>query len=101
MRILSLDVTIYDLKYYHEQLYNSLNFLNTPDINIEDLYMTYSITDNGKEVDLIANGSEVPITADNKDAYLRDIAEYYAFQRCPNASFAFVSSFLTLIPHDY
>lgn len=56
MRILSLDPSLDDFKYYDDAIHRSLVFLNNEEVKIEDLYMTYTITDNGKVVELIPNG---------------------------------------------
>ena len=98
MKILGLDPTLADLKYYDANLYNSLSYLNNEDVNIEDLYMTYSITDNGVNVDLIENGSNVPITKENKDEYINSIVEYYSYKRAETPMVAFLTSFLAVIP---
>lgn len=101
MRILSLDPSLDDFKYYDDAIHRSLVFLNNEKVKIEDLYMTYTITDNGKVVELIPNGWEIPITKENKDAYVGHIIEYYTYNRWPEATFAFISSFLTMIPHEF
>ena len=48
MKLLMIDPTFEDLKYYDETLYASLAYLNNDNINFEDLWMTYTIMDNGK-----------------------------------------------------
>lgn len=101
MKVLAVEPEFDDLKYYDEVLYSSMAYLNNDNINLEDLWMTYTLMDNGKNVELIENGNEIPITKENKAQYFKSIVDYYTSERTANQTFAFVSSFLSVIPHDY
>lgn len=57
-----------DLKSLDPELFKQLKFLKSYDGNIEDLSLTFSISDENevtgerKEVDLVPDGSNIPVT---------------------------------------
>lgn len=98
---MALEPSLGDLKYYDEQLYNSMTYISNPEINVEDLCMNFTIMDQGKTVELKPDGENVSLTNENRDEYINLLIEYYTSMRVPNQTFAFVSSFLAIVPHDY
>lgn len=101
LKILAIDPTLEDLKFYDEQLYASLAYLNSDGVDAADLYMDFTVMDNGNMVELKEKGSEIPLTNENKAEYIQLILDYYTFKRAEMQSLAFINSFLTIIPHEY
>lgn len=63
-----------DLSTMDPQLYNNLMFLKTYDGDAEDLALTFTIANNdfgvNKEIPLIPNGANIPVTNTNKQRYI-------------------------------
>jgi ubiquitin-protein ligase E3 C len=69
-----------DLPSLDENLYKGLLFIKNYQGNIEDLSLTFAIDDEqfgkAESVDLIANGSSIPVTDVNKIQYIYHMANY-------------------------
>eukprot|EP00833_Pecoramyces_ruminatium_P010365 jgi/Orpsp1_1/1184397/evm.model.c7180000089353.2 len=69
-----------DLPSLDEKLYEGLLFIKNYQGNIEDLSLTFAIDDEqfgkAESVDLIANGSTIPVTDVNKIQYIYHMANY-------------------------
>lgn len=65
-----------------EQLYNNLMFLKTYEGDAEDLCLTFTVADDdfggNKEIPLIPNGADIPVTNQNKHRYIGKCANYLA-----------------------
>jgi hypothetical protein len=63
-----------DLSTIDKQLYNNVMFLKTYENDAEDLFLTFTVGNNdfgqNNEINLIPNGSEVPVTNENKQRYI-------------------------------
>ena len=51
-------------------------------------------------IELTENGNQIFITKENKDSYIKSIVDYYAFDRAQDQTFAFINSFLSIIPFE-
>ncbi|ORX47544.1 HECT-domain-containing protein [Piromyces finnis] len=69
-----------DLPSLDENLYKGLLFIKNYQGNIEDLSLTFAIDDEqfgrAESVDLITNGSQIPVTDGNKIQYIYHMANY-------------------------
>lgn len=63
--------------------------------------MNFTLMDQGKTVELKPDGENIPLTNENKEEYIKLVIDYYTSMRVPNQTYAFVSSFLAVIPYDY
>lgn len=76
---------INDLYTFDEELFKNLTFLKTYDGNVEDLALTFSVSDSAfgghKEIDLIPNGKNINVTASNRHRYINMVAKYYLHDR--------------------
>lgn len=73
------DVSIEDLKDYDMQIYQSIKFMAEDpsiDLDYEDFRFTIMKND-GKEVDLIKDGSNIKVTNENRSDYGKRVARYY------------------------
>ncbi|ORX81981.1 HECT-domain-containing protein [Anaeromyces robustus] len=69
-----------DLPSLDEELYKGLLYIKNYKGDIRDLSLTFSIDDEqfgvAKSIDLIANGSSIPVTDENKIQYIYHMANY-------------------------
>lgn len=74
--ILGQEITNDDIKYISTDLFNSMKYIETH--NIEGIfYETFSLTeDNGKIYDFFENGRDIQITEETKEIYINFRAEY-------------------------
>jgi len=87
-----------DLQYYDAQLYKNLMVLRDYEGDVEtDFDLTFSVTvndfDNPVLVDLIPNGSSIPVTKENRVSYITLVAQYYLNTRFEAQSHAFCTEF--------
>lgn len=101
LKLLAIEPDFEQLKYYDEALYASLSYLNADGIDAEDLCMNFTIMDNGKTIELKPEGENIALTNENKEEYIKKVVEYYTCERAPNQTFAFINSFLAIVPHEY
>ncbi|KAL3945620.1 MAG: hypothetical protein SGBAC_000276 [Bacillariaceae sp.] len=74
-----------DLSTIDRTLHNNIMFLKTYEHDAEDLCLTFSIANDdfgqNNEINLIPNGSEIPVTNANKNHYIGLFAKYYVNDR--------------------
>mmetsp|Transcript_20352 Transcript_20352/g.49911 ORF Transcript_20352/g.49911 Transcript_20352/m.49911 type:complete len:254 (-) Transcript_20352:64-825(-) len=74
-----------DLSTIDRTLHNNIMFLKTYEHDAEDLCLTFSIANDdfgqNNEINLIPNGSEIPVTNENKHHYIGLFAKYYVNDR--------------------
>ena len=81
-RLIGKPNTLNDLKSLDPELYKQLIFMKNYDGNMEDLSLSFSVTDENevtgerREVDLIPNGSQIPVTQQNKFRYMYMVADF-------------------------
>lgn len=96
-----------DLKSLDPELFKQLCFLRTYEGDVEDMCLTFSVSDENevtgerKEVDLIPDGSNVAVTNQNRFRYIYMMADFRLNRRIKPQSDAFVRGFNELIPLDW
>jgi hypothetical protein len=100
MRMLANEPCFEDLKYHDEQLYTSLAYLNSDGVNAEDLCMNFTIMDSGRTIELKQNGESIPLTNENKEEYIKLVVDHYSYKRAEVQTWAFIDSFLSVIPNN-
>jgi hypothetical protein len=73
--LIDVNSTLDDVKNVDPGIYKSLKYVK--DNNVGDLSLTFCVTENNKEIDLIKGGSEIEVTEENKDDYLNQCVNYY------------------------
>ncbi|GAB9477433.1 Nedd4 e3 ubiquitin-protein ligase wwp1, partial [Globisporangium polare] len=115
--ILGLPVTFSDLEYFDPEAYASLVWIRDND-GVDDLGLTFSMTElhpSGSKdgstgggtpsggvtvVDLVENGRDVPVTDDNKLAYLDLRFRYVLFESVSSQLYAFLKGLYEVIPQE-
>ncbi|KAL6632416.1 hypothetical protein U3516DRAFT_656021 [Neocallimastix sp. 'constans'] len=74
-RLLNKNLILSDLKYIDPDIYKSLNWLKENN-GVEDLFLTFEIENedsfgNKEKIELKPNGSEIPVTDENKEEYIK------------------------------
>lgn len=93
-----------DLKSLDPELFKQLIFLKTYEGDVEDLSLTFSLTDENevtgerREVELIPGGSQIAINNQNKYRYVYMMADFRLNKRIKAQADAFVRGFHELIP---
>ncbi|CAO3643333.1 unnamed protein product [Cunninghamella blakesleeana] len=90
-----------DLPSLDPELYKGLIQVKNFEGNVEDLCLDFSLTPNDAEnstpIDLIANGSNIPVTNENKIKYVYVVANYRLNLQIAKQSRAFFSGLSTII----
>jgi hypothetical protein len=94
-RVLGRPYSLDQLQEIDESLYRNLKFVCECD-NVEDLGLTFSVSANGYE--LVPNGSELPVTSENKLRYVLLASWYYLARQLDRAATAFASGVSELLP---
>jgi len=68
-------VSLEDVKNLDSGIYKSLKYIK--DNNVEDLSLTFCVTENNKEIELVPGGSEMDVQENNKEEYLNLCINYY------------------------
>ena len=95
---------INDLSTYDEEIYKNLMFLKNYSGELDDLGLTFSVTESAygdnREVNLIQNGASVAVTDENKMRYINLVAKYYLHDRIKLQARAFFKGLYELIQPD-
>jgi|GEM_PF-2700259 len=90
-----------DLPSLDSELYKNLMFLKTYEGDVEELCLTFSITENEfgqvHEVELIPEGAETIVNSRNKFKYINLVAHHHLNNKCKIQSLAFLRGFNRLI----
>ena len=106
-RLIGKPNTLNDLKSLDPDLYKQLVFLKNYDGSVEDMSLTFSVTDENevtgerREVDLIPNGAQIAVTNQNKFRYMYMVADFRLNRRIKAQTDAFVRGFHELIPKEW
>lgn len=92
-----------DLGSLDPQLYKNMKFLkNYPPGSVEDLGLNFTVASNAfgavKEIELIKNGRNIPITAENRIEYIHRVANYRMNTQIKRQSDAFIRGFADVVP---
>ncbi|OHT00500.1 hypothetical protein TRFO_32768 [Tritrichomonas foetus] len=101
-QILGCPVCLRDLEDIDIQLYNSLVWILENPVNSLDMRFTtdYKDIDVLKTVDLVKGGSEIVVTDDNKEEFVRLMFEYRMKGQISEQINAFLKGFYLLIPKE-
>ena len=93
-----------DLATLDPELYKNLIFLKTYEGNISDLCLTFSISEDAygaqREIELMAGGSAVVVTSQNRHRYISAVAKYYLHDRIQLQAAAFFRGLHQVIAPD-
>jgi hypothetical protein len=100
--ILGCPVTFNDLEYLDEELYRNLNWLKENE-DVETLGLDFTVDHPNqnqieKEIELIPNGSEIPVTNENKQQYLDAKFKYIIFDSVSEQLHAFLKGIYQVVP---
>ena len=93
-----------DLSTIDPQLYSNLMFLKTFDGDMSDLCLTFTVTTDDfgvSEQPLIANGSDIEVTNENKCRYIYLVAKYHVSDRIKEQSDAFTRGLWDVIDRSW
>ncbi len=79
--MLDNEPTLDDLEFYDPQVHKSMKYVMQDDVDPEELALTFTVLDDGQEVELIEDGSERTVTKDNREEYLNLMLKYYSMTR--------------------
>ena len=84
--LLNKPVGVDDLYNYDSEIYNStMDILRCPADQIENLYLTFSVDEDHygqiQTKNLIPNGSNIDVTADNRAKYIKELVYYKLFKQ--------------------
>ena len=89
-----------DIKYYDIEIYNSLKILLTTNLdNKEDIYFIWNI--NGKEIELINNGSNILVNNNNKHIFINKVIELICFKSIEIELKSLKKGFITILSINY
>ena len=96
------DLTIEDMKFYDPQVYNSLKYMaGASEAELESLGQTFTVMDNGEEVELRSEGFEMTVTKQNRGMYFTLFLKYYSSIRCLEQTNSFYQGFYQIINPEY
>jgi len=94
-----------DLPSLDAELYKNLMFLKNYSGDVEDLSLTFTVTDTAygaqHEIPLVHGGGDVPVTAKNRFRYIHMVADYYLNKQLKAQSDAFLRGMLDIIPAQW
>eukprot|EP00929_Paragymnodinium_shiwhaense_P036639 TRINITY_DN19605_c0_g1_i3.p1 TRINITY_DN19605_c0_g1~~TRINITY_DN19605_c0_g1_i3.p1 ORF type:complete len:776 (-),score=174.36 TRINITY_DN19605_c0_g1_i3:76-2403(-) len=94
-----------DLPSLDEELYKNLMFLKSYDGDVEDLCLTFTVTETAygqtKEVPLLVGGADMPVTNKNRLRYIHMVADFHLNRQMKAQSDAFLGGLLDLIPAQW
>ena len=79
--MLDNEPTLDDLEFYDPQVHRSMKYVMQDDVDPEQLALTFTVLDDGQEVELTEDGSERTVTKDNREEYLNLMLKYYSMTR--------------------
>jgi ubiquitin-protein ligase E3 C len=103
-RLIGKQNSLNDLRSLDPELFKQLTMMRTYEGNVEDLMLTFSITDENeitgerRELELIPNGSQVAVTDKNKFRYIYMVADFRLNKRIKVQTDAFIKGFHEVIP---
>eukprot|EP00928_Gymnodinium_smaydae_P085523 TRINITY_DN68_c3_g1_i2.p1 TRINITY_DN68_c3_g1~~TRINITY_DN68_c3_g1_i2.p1 ORF type:complete len:603 (-),score=107.97 TRINITY_DN68_c3_g1_i2:322-1869(-) len=100
--ILGRRSSVHDVASLDEQVHKSLLWLKKcPAEQVEDLGLTLSVTEQGRTVDLVPNGQNIPVTAENRTMYIHLVAYYRCNLQVKPMVNAFAEGLKAVIPERW
>ncbi|EGR27666.1 ubiquitin protein ligase, putative [Ichthyophthirius multifiliis] len=94
--------SLVQLEQFDQDLYKNLKFLKNFEGNIEDLTITFTISDSDqKEIELIQNGRNIKVNNENKFKYIYLVADYKMNKCIKEQSKAFLRGLNRTIPAEW
>jgi len=95
-----------DLQSQDPELFKSLMYLKSPDCNLADMCLTFSLQEDGPggkpiKWDLLPGGAEADVTEDNLVLYIHAMADYKLNQRIAPQTRAFLTGYHEVIKADW
>ena len=91
-----------ELQFLDKEMFNNLKFLKNYEGEVADLFLTFSVTDYlNKEVELIPNGKQLPVTNENKFKYIYAVANHKLHTEIKAQSKAFISGLSVFVTSDW
>ena len=88
-----------DIRSLDLEMYNNLMFLKNYKGNAEDLSLTFTVSNlDSTQTDLVARGSEIPVTNANKLEYIYKLAHHKLNEQIKDQCSAFFRGFNELVP---
>ena len=103
-RLIGKQNSLNDLKSLDQELYKQLTMMRSYEGSMEDLMLAFSVTDENevtgerKEVDLVPDGANIPVTDKNKFRYIYMVADFRLNRRMKAQTDAFIRGFHEVIP---
>lgn len=91
--------TLEDLQDYDPEVYNSLLFVQENDP--EDLCLTFTVMEDGEEVELIEGGANEYVTEDNKETFILAMLGYYSMERAKDQTLALFNGFQSVVRSEF
>lgn len=91
----------YDLQSLDPALFANLQQLKNYSGDVSDLCLNFVVTSEGKEVPLLPNGQDVPVTAENRVRYIYLLSDFKLNKELHRASSAFLAGFRRLIDEKW
>ena len=76
--MLGSEPTIDDLEFYDPAVHQSMKYIMGEGVDPEDLALTFTVLEDGEEIELIDDGAEKYVTINNKHEYLDLLLKYYS-----------------------
>eukprot|EP01025_Chloroclados_australasicus_P032672 TRINITY_DN33104_c0_g1_i6.p1 TRINITY_DN33104_c0_g1~~TRINITY_DN33104_c0_g1_i6.p1 ORF type:complete len:1059 (-),score=115.94 TRINITY_DN33104_c0_g1_i6:269-3109(-) len=100
-KILQMSTDVNDMTTLDAELYSQLIHLSRYAGNVEDLCLTFSVSSNefgeNKEIDLVPNGRNIPVTNENVLTYVYRVSDYKLRRQIHVPTQAFLQGFFELI----
>lgn len=93
-----------ELKFLDPELHKNLKFIKNYEGNVEDMELTFSISDTinpQKEIDLRPGGSNMKVTNINRFSYVYSVANYKLNEQLKTPLKAFITGFNKVFPIEY
>lgn len=91
----------YDLQSLDPALFANLQQLKNYSGDASELSLSFVVTSEGKDVPLLPNGQDVPVTAENRVRYIYLLSDFKLNKELHRASTAFLSGFRRLIDEKW
>jgi len=103
-RLIGKQNSLNDLRSLDPELFKQMAFMRTYEGEVEDLMLTFTITDENevtgerREVDLVPNGGQMAVTNKNKFRYIYMVADFRLNKRIKRQTDSFIKGFHEVIP---
>ena len=100
--LLRQQVTMDDIKEYDPIIYDSYQYILQHGVEKTELTFETSVdTEEGrKDIELIPNGSKIPVTDENKNEYISSLVDFLLKKSIQKQTQSFCEGFDSLLPHN-